>query len=159
MSISYEPLFHILSIVIHMNRKKFFQKLGLSTGAIMAVYCMGGLSGCAQDQTVPTPNSNVDFNLDLSSQENAVLNQTGGFVIAHKVVIARTAVDTFAAVTQICSHEGQQQVTFQASSEEFYCTAHGARYDTKGHGLNSNGSRGLTTYQTVLQGNMLHVFA
>ena len=143
-----------------MNRKEFFQKLGLSTGAIMAVYCMGGVTGCSSSDDSVTPDTgDVDFTLDLSTSANESLNQVGGFVVTNQVVVARVTDSTFAAVTQVCSHQGQRQVTYDASNEEFHCTAHGARYDTQGDGLNANGSRGLTTYQTTLDGNMLRVFS
>ena len=45
------------------------------------------------------------------------------------------------------------------SGDEFHCTAHGARYDTQGKGLNGNGARGLATYQTSLTGTTLRIFS
>ena len=98
-----------------MNRQEFFQKLGLSTGAMMAVYCLGGISGCSSSEDSIDPAAgDEDFTLDLNASANEALNQVGGFVIANRVVVARTADTIFAAVTQVCSHQGRQQVTYDA---------------------------------------------
>jgi cytochrome b6-f complex iron-sulfur subunit len=56
---------------------------------------------------------------------------------------------SYVAVTLICSHEQRKQVTF-TSSNEFLCTAHQARFDTMGMGLNANGSKGLKTYPVMV---------
>ena len=63
---------------------------------------------------------------------------------------------TYVAATVVCSHEGQRQVTF-TNANEFYCTAHGARYDPSGKGLNAEGSRGLKTYTVTQSGNTLRI--
>jgi cytochrome b6-f complex iron-sulfur subunit len=93
--------------------------------------------------------------LDLNSAAYSKLNTVGNYVVVSGIVIARVSASSFAAVTQVCSHEGRRQVVFNAG--EFYCAAHGARFDTAGKGLNSTGSRGLKTYATVLDGTNLKV--
>jgi len=138
---------------------EFLKSLGLKGASLFAVYCAAsGLSSCvneSMDPTTPTGGTGNELSLDLTSAAYSKLNTTGNYVIVSGIVIARVSATAFAAVTQVCSHEGRRQVVFNAG--EFYCAAHGARFDTAGKGLNSTGSRGLKTYATVLDGTNLKV--
>ncbi len=142
-----------------MNRMEFLKSLGLKGASLFAVYCAAaGLSSCvneSMDPTNPTGGTGNDLLLDLNSAAYTKLNTVGNYVIVSGIVIARVSATAFAAVTQVCSHEGKRQVVFNAG--EFYCPAHGARFDTAGKGLNSTGSRGLKTYVTTLEGTTLKV--
>jgi len=141
------------------NRMEFLKSLGLKGASLFAVYCAAsGLSSCvneSMDPTNPTGGSGNELILDLNSAAYSKLNTVGNYVVVSGVVIARVSASAFAAVTQVCSHEGQRKVVFNAG--EFYCPVHGARFDTAGKGLNANGSRGLKTYATTLQGTTLKV--
>jgi cytochrome b6-f complex iron-sulfur subunit len=142
-----------------MNRMEFLKSLGLKGASLFAVYCAAsGLSSCvneSMDPTTPTGGTGNELSLDLTSATYSKLNTAGNYVVVSGIVIARVSASSFAAVTQVCSHEGRRQVVFNAG--EFYCAAHGARFDTAGKGLNSTGSRGLKTYATVLDGTNLKV--
>lgn len=142
-----------------MNRMEFLKSLGLKGASLFAVYCAAsGLSSCVNESMDPTNPTGVTGNeliLDLNSAAYTKLNTVGNYVVVSGIVIARVSTSTFAAVTQVCSHEGRRQVVFNAG--EFYCAAHGARFDTAGKGLNSTGSRGLKTYVTLLEGTTLKV--
>jgi cytochrome b6-f complex iron-sulfur subunit len=142
-----------------MNRMEFLKSLGLKGASLFAVYCAAsGLSSCvneSMDPTTTTGGTGNELVLDLNSAAYSKLNTTGNYVIVSGIVIARVSATAFAAVTQVCSHEGKRQVVFNAG--EFYCPAHGARFDTAGKGLNSTGSRGLKTYVTTLDGTTLKV--
>jgi cytochrome b6-f complex iron-sulfur subunit len=142
-----------------MNRMEFLKSLGLKGASLFAVYCAAsGLSSCvneSMDPTNPTGVTGSELILDLNSAAYSKLNTVGNYVVVSGIVIARVSATAFAAVTQMCSHEGRRQVVFNAG--EFYCAAHGARFDTAGKGLNSTGSRGLKTYATVLDGTNLKV--
>jgi cytochrome b6-f complex iron-sulfur subunit len=142
-----------------MNRMEFLKSLGLKGASLFAVYCAAsGLSSCVNESMDPTNPTGVTGNeliLDLNLAAYSKLNTVGNYVVVSGIVIARVSASSFAAVTQVCSHEGRRQVVFNAG--EFYCAAHGARFDTAGKGLNSTGSRGLKTYATVLDGTNLKV--
>jgi cytochrome b6-f complex iron-sulfur subunit len=142
-----------------MNRMEFLKSLGLKGASLFAVYCAAsGLSSCVNESMDPTNPTGVTGNeliLDLNSAAYTKLNTVGNYVVVSGIVIARVSATAFAAVTQVCSHEGRRQVVFNAG--EFYCAAHGARFDTAGKGLNSTGSRGLKTYVTLLEGTTLKV--
>ena len=142
-----------------MNRMEFLKSLGLKGASLFAVYCAAsGLSSCVNenmDPTNPTGGSGNELILDLNSAAYSKLNTVENYVVVSGIVIARVSATAFAAVTQVCSHEGQRKVVFNAG--EFYCPVHGARFDTAGKGLNSTGSRGLKTYVTTLDGTTLKV--
>lgn len=142
-----------------MNRMEFLKSLGLKGAALFAVYCAAsGLSSCvneSMDPTNPTGGTGNELLLDLNSAAYTKLNTVGNYVVVSGIVIARVSATAFAAVTQVCSHEGRRQVVFNTG--EFYCAAHGARFDTAGKGLNSTGSKGLKTYATLLEGTTLKV--
>lgn len=142
-----------------MNRMEFLKSLGLKGASLFAVYCAAsGLSSCVNESMDPTNPVGVSGNeliLDLNSAAYTKLNTVGNYVVVSGIVVARVSATAFAAVTQVCSHEGRRQVVFNAG--EFYCAAHGARFDTAGKGLNSTGSKGLKTYATLLEGTTLKV--
>ena len=140
------------------NRKQFLSKLGLGTGAIMATYCLGSLSSC-DDEDDDYIGGEVNFTLDLDESAYNALNAVGGYVRINKVVIAAVSEGTFVAVTQICSHQGAENVTFRSLNNDFYCTQHGAIFDLEGKGLNSNGSKGILVYKTSLSGTLLRIYS
>lgn len=100
--------------------------------------------------------TNVKLKIDLTASSVSSLTKVGGYVIQSKIVVARTGTNTFAAATQTCTHEPKNKVIY--SQGEFYCTDHGARFSLAGAGLNSLGSRGLTTYKTATDGKTLVVY-
>ncbi len=126
------------------ERRDFLKNLGLGGAALMAIYCTGSCKN--MDMAVPNV---AQFNIDLTATANSALTKNGGYIIKNDVVIARTMQGSYVAVTLICSHEQRREVTF-TTNNEFYCTAHGARFDTTGKGLNANGKGGLKTYPTML---------
>ncbi|MCP9768901.1 Rieske (2Fe-2S) protein [Lacihabitans sp. LS3-19] len=133
------------------SRNNFLRQLGFSGAALMAVY---GLDSCLNESAV-TP-SGAGLSLDLANASYAKLKNSGSYVVVNKVVVANYN-GNYIAATLKCSHEGQNQIQF--NNNEWYCTAHGARFSTTGKGLNSNGSRGLTVYTTSLVGDILTVNA
>lgn len=138
------------------KRNEFLKSLGFKGASLLAVYCgVTSLSSCENESVAPA--SNIDFTLDLTNAVYSKLNTAGNYVIENGIVIARVSSTSFAAVTQICSHEGRANVIYNGSS--FYCTVHGATFSTSGVGTNANGSKGLKTFQTALSGTNLRVFS
>ena len=132
------------------SRNNFLRQLGFGGVSLMAIY---GLDSCLNETSV-VPSGGIT--LDLTLPQYAKLKTSGGYVVANKVVIANNG-GKYIAATLTCSHEGQNQIIYQ--NQEWYCTAHGARFDSTGKGLNGNGSKGLTVFQTVLNGDSLTINA
>ena len=80
----------------------------------------------------------------------------GKYVIYNQVVVARVSSTSFAAVTQICSHEGRAQVIYNGTN--FYCSAHGATFSTTGTALSVT-NKAIASYKTALSGTTLRVYA
>jgi Rieske Fe-S protein len=95
--------------------------------------------------------------IDLNSSAATALKKVGGYVAQSGIVVAQVSAGVYVAVTQTCSHEPKKQVIFNVS--EFYCTAHGARFDLTGKGKNSFGSRGIAVYKVATDGSTLIVYS
>ncbi|HAK80548.1 MAG TPA: Rieske (2Fe-2S) protein [Runella sp.] len=134
------------------KRNEFLKKLGFSGAALFALYT---LDSCQNESNVAP--LTADIIVDLADTTNASLKTNGGYVIKNGVVIARVNATTYIAATLTCSHEGKTQITFK--NNEWYCTAHGARFDQTGKGLNTEGKKGLKMYQTTLASATLTVKA
>lgn len=134
------------------KRNEFLKKLGFSGAALFALYT---LDSCQNESNVAPLTG--DITVDLADASNAQLKTNGGYVIKNGVVIARVNATTYIAATLTCSHEGKTQITFR--NNEWYCTAHGARFDQTGKGLNTEGKKGLKMYQTTLLNSTLTVKA
>jgi cytochrome b6-f complex iron-sulfur subunit len=136
-----------------MTRKEFLNSLGLGAAFVLTTNC---LNSCTKDSNTA---DSVDFTIDLSDASNASLATNGSYVVRNNTVIARTNDGNLVAATLICSHEGEKKVTYNKATNEYLCTAHNARFDLQGAGLNSNGNKGLTIYQTSLTGTILRIFS
>jgi nitrite reductase/ring-hydroxylating ferredoxin subunit len=150
-----------------MNRYHFLKAMGFRGAALMAV-----MASCvkpedtyvdalalAKDGTTsggPASTTTVVTTIDLTSSAGAALRAVGGYLVKNSIVVAQVSAGVYAAVTQTCSHEPKKQVTFNVN--EFYCTAHGARFGLDGSGKNSLGSRGITAYKTISDGKTLVVY-
>ena len=127
-----------------MNRKEFIGKLGLGAAFVLTTSCLGG---CTRDKREV---NNVDLTVDLNAPENADVLVAGGYIIVDGIVIAQTLNGDYIAATRTCSHDQLNEILYAASSDEWLCSAHSARFSLDGEGLNANGANGLAIYQTSL---------
>ena len=139
------------------KRNDFLKSLGLKGASLMAIYCGASALSSCQNESDVAPSGAVDFTLDLTNAAYSALNTVGKYITYNKVVIARVSATSFAAVTQICSHEGQVQVFYNGSG--FSCPAHGASFSITGAKTNNVSSKGITAYQTTLTNVSLRVFS
>ena len=139
-----------------MERRDFLEKIGIGAAFVLTSSCFGA---CKKEDNAPT--TTVDFTVDLALAANAALTANGGFIIdaTNKVVVARDTSGNYVAATQICSHEGKVQVSYNKAANNFKCSAHDATFSLTGTGTNANGSGGLTIYKTTLTGTKLRVFS
>jgi cytochrome b6-f complex iron-sulfur subunit len=139
------------------KRNDFLKSLGLKGASLMAIYCGASALSSCQNESEVAPTGTVDFTLDLTNASYSALNTVGKYITINKVVIARISATSFAAVTQICSHEGQPQVMYNGSG--FSCPAHGATFSITGEKTNNVSSKGITAYKTTLTNTSLRVFS
>lgn len=138
-----------------MERKEFLKSIGSAAALAITFSCLGGCSQ-AEDFTAPdeTPTGTL-FTIDLAAAAAISLKNNGGYLIKNNIVVARNLAGNYVAATVVCSHEQRKDVIFR--NNEFYCTAHGARFDLTGKGLNTDGRNGLKIYKTSLAGSILSV--
>ena len=139
-----------------MTRKEFFSKVGYGAALVLIPSCIGGLaSSCESEGSPSAAPSNVDFTLDVSS---GALATNGGYLVSHGLVVARTTSGDFLAVSASCTHQGTT-VNYLASSNNFVCPSHGARFNNSGTVIQGPASTNLTKYNTQLSGNTLRIFS
>jgi cytochrome b6-f complex iron-sulfur subunit len=141
-----------------MNRKEFLKLTGMSAGAFVLLSCLNGCKKDDDDDTSLSGPENIDFTLDLSQSANAALSSAGGFVYKDGVIVARTNAGAFIAVSQACSHQSTS-IQYEASPNRFHCPNHGSNFTSSGEVMNGPASRPLRSYNTSLNGALLHVFS
>ncbi len=102
--------------------------------------------------------TNVKAKLDLTSTTYSKLATIGNYVVINGIVVALSKANTYIAATVTCSHEPKKQVIYDKNNNEWYCTAHAARFSLTGSGLNSRGNRGLAVYKVATDGKTLVVY-
>lgn len=148
------------TIIKRMERQKFLKSIGIGAAFALTYGCLGA---CSKDEKPPfiapngsnLPSNTPLFTIDLNSTEASELSKDGGFMIKDDVVIAKSLSGAYLAATVICSHESRKEITFQEN--EFFCGAHGARFDQSGIGLNNFGTGGLKIYNTQVADNLLTI--
>jgi nitrite reductase/ring-hydroxylating ferredoxin subunit len=100
--------------------------------------------------------TSTKLKIDLTSTTYTKLKTVGGYMIISNIVVALSKANTYVAATVTCSHEPKKQMIY--SNNEWYCTAHGARFSLAGAGLNGNGRAGLSVYKVATDGKTLVVY-
>ncbi len=100
-------------------------------------------------------NGEIYLKLNLSKTEYASLNQLNGILYIEEILIARVGEATYAAVAQYC--DSNDCVTeYSADKNTFSCPCTGTNFDMQGVSIDK--SIQIKGYNTLLEGNILHVF-
>jgi cytochrome b6-f complex iron-sulfur subunit len=93
----------------------------------------------------------IDSNSPLAGVGGAALVQTasGGFLVA------RTAQESFSAVTAVCTHLGCTVTGYQ--NQMYVCPCHGSEYSTTGAVLRGPAALPLHQYTTRFSGNIVTI--
>ena len=95
--------------------------------------------------------------VDLNASSAAKLKTVGGYLVVNNAYVIALAKDGgYIAATVLCTHEPKRQVIY--ANEEWFCTAHDARFTLAGKGINKNGSKGLSIYKVATDGSKLVVY-
>ena len=147
-----------------MERKQFLRSLGAGAAFAIAFPCLGA---CSKDEgepgggNTPVP-TEVDFTVDLQAAESEKLTRNGGFITKNSVVIVKNLEGNFVAASQVCSHQGYEEVRFlDRDGGIFYCGVHGSRFEQSGKPMNqvdSAQAKSLKIFKTELSGALLRVF-
>jgi cytochrome b6-f complex iron-sulfur subunit len=93
----------------------------------------------------------IDSSSPLAMVGSAALVRSASNVF----LVARTAQDSFSALTPICTHEACTITGFD--SQNYVCPCHGSRFDTSGRVTNGPAARSLRAYQTRFAGDVLTI--
>jgi cytochrome b6-f complex iron-sulfur subunit len=158
-----------------MDRKEFLKSLGLSSAALMAVYCLGTVTSCSPAEENPTPGTKpttgtptgggtttggkIDFSLDLNATGNTGLKTNGGFLYVDSIIIARNNGGDFVALAKSCTHAGST-IKFIPGSNNFNCETHGSNFNLDGTVAKGPAATSLKKYNTTFTAatNTLRVF-
>ncbi|MBI1287450.1 MAG: Rieske 2Fe-2S domain-containing protein [Flavobacteriales bacterium] len=136
-----------------MKRRNFI-KNGCSLCAMGMVSAGVLLESCNRNSQTPE-GPTVNFTLDLNSASNSALNNAGGSVSSHGVVIVNTGSD-FAAVAQACTHQGCS-VSYSSSQHNLHCPCHGGVFDLNGKVKSGPPPAPLKTYTVTQNGTVLTI--
>lgn len=142
-----------------MTRKEFFLRVGFAASAALIPACIGGLAtSCSSTTDSSEPSQTpkvVDFTVEVSSGS---LSVNGGFLVSNGIIIARTLVGDFIAVSVACTHQSTN-VDFIPSTSSFFCSNHGSQFSSTGAVVKGPADRNLTKYNTSLSGTILRIFS
>ena len=94
---------------------------------------------------------NIDAASPLAAVGSAALVQAGGT----NALVARTAQDTFVALTAVCTHEGCTVSGFQ--NQAYVCPCHGSKFSTSGSVLQGPAAAPLRQFTTRFAGSVLTI--
>lgn len=162
-----------------LSRGQFLRKLGLSSGALMAFYCLGtGLTACSGsggDDPTPTgpggggttsgaikgttSGAGIDFTIDLTHADYTKLKTAGEYAYVANIIIANTG-SSYVALSRLCTHEGST-ILYRSGSNDFRCPNHGSEFNLDGSVKLSPATQSLAVFKTEVQnsGNTLRVSA
>ena len=141
-----------------MERKEFLKSIGAGAAFAVIFPCLGSCSKDEENGTIVTEPTGVDFTVDLNSDEAIALANPGGYILKNLVVVAKNADGDFVAASQVCAHQGYDQVRFQADQDVFYCDVHGSKFSQNGAPINTVTNNSLTIYNIEQTGDVLRVF-
>ncbi|MCC7261136.1 MAG: Rieske 2Fe-2S domain-containing protein [Candidatus Latescibacteria bacterium] len=131
---------------------------GSLAAAALAAGCEGQTDGNPAAISLPATTEG-SCPLDLSAVQYAVLQQVGGAVMVvvdgRRLIIARTAADTYTAYTATCTHEGCSLPL--PSTSGVISPGHGACFDLNGQVLRGPARRNLAQVVLRLDGEILNI--
>ena len=118
-----------------------------------------GPSSNAPDLPVISNGTVANGRLTLTIDASSPLNNVGSaaFVNAggQRLLVAHPGVDTFSAVTAICTHEGCDVTKYQNGT--YVCPCHGSEYSTSGAVTKGPATRSLSSFPTQFTNSVLTI--
>ena len=152
--------------LIDPSRRSFCTHGCLSAAAVALGAFSAACGGGGSDSTSPggsgstgsplgSATGNVTGRVVSVPIDGSPLATVGGAAVVRtslgNYLVARTAQESFTALTAVCTHEGNQVTNFTGS--QFACTFHGSMFNTTGTVARGPATRPLTSYPTTFAGN------
>ena len=150
------------------SRRSFCSHGCLSAAAVALAALSGACGGGGNSTTgpggsgavgspLPTANASVSGRVVSVTVDGSPVANVGGAAILRtglgNFLLARTAQDTFTALTAVCTHEANTVGNFTGS--QFVCTFHGSQYNLSGTVAQGPATRPLTQYPTQFSGGVV----
>ncbi|MCC5926913.1 MAG: Rieske (2Fe-2S) protein [Bacteroidetes bacterium] len=152
------------------SRKSF-----LKTAGSVALFAALGISftGCSSDNgtenivgpsqdTPPDGNSGFTISgntitIDLTKDDASSLSNSGswGLIAAAQTLVVNVG-GSFRAFTSICTHAGCDR-SWNFSNQQFVCTCHGSRFNTRGEVVQGPANRNLQEFSVTQSGNIVTI--
>lgn len=126
----------------------------------LAAACGGGGSGPSNVPQLTTVNGSVSgTTVQVQIDSSSPLASVGGAAMVRSssgaFLVARTAQESFSALTTVCTHETCTITGFDNSN--FVCPCHGSRFSTTGRVVNGPASAPLRSFATSFSNNLLTI--
>jgi cytochrome b6-f complex iron-sulfur subunit len=126
----------------------------------MFAACGSPTAPTLEDNPIPSASATiVNGALELTIDATSPLARVGNAVLIEnglgKFLVARTAQDTFVALTAVCTHFGCTIVRYDNMIYE--CPCHGSRFGTNGSVVRGPASSPLRQFATRLAGDVLTI--
>lgn len=134
------------------SRRRFLRGAAAAAGGLV----LGAQLTSRAEETIPAPSTpaTVDSTAGGEMQiplPSKVLEKVGGFAVVEnadeKIIVARTGAATIAACSAVCTHRGGI-LEYDEDRGQFYCTRHGARFETTGKVAKGPAEKDLKAFQT-----------
>ena len=133
---------------------------------ILLVIAISFLGSCKKDKkSSEIAKLPVDFYLYLNDPSNVALNAVGGWLYVNAgtkgVIVYRQTIDAFVSLERNCPYDPNEscsiiEIYSGISSIDSCCKSQFSIYD--GSIINGPASQSLYRYQSILNGNVLHVY-
>lgn len=133
-----------------MERRNFLK----AACTFCAIAPMAGIIESCNKQAASGPSAN--FTIDLTDPGYAALKTVGGSVVKSGVIVICTGTNTYAALSDTCTHQGCQ-LNYSKQSNELVCPCHGGTYDLIGKVLGGPPPSSLKTYTVTQSGTTLTI--
>lgn len=147
----------------------------LKTAGSVALFAAMGISfkGCGSDSATenivgPSPDdppssgsgftiSGNSITIDLSKDDAASLANNGawGLIAAAQTLVVNID-GTFRAFTSVCTHTGCDR-SWNFSNQQFICTCHGSRFNTRGEVVQGPANRNLQEFAVTRNANIVTI--
>lgn len=126
----------------------------------LAAACGGGGSSPSNVPQLTTVNGSVSgTTVQVQIDSSSPLASVGGAAMVRSssgaFLVARTAQESFSALTTVCTHETCTITGFDNSN--FVCPCHGSRFSTTGRVVNGPASAPLRSFATSFSNNLLTI--
>ncbi len=146
-----------------MKRKEFLRSVGAGAAFAVLYPCMGSCSKDSTNGNIVVEPDEVNFTVDLNSEEGQKLNANGSFILKNYVVVAKNLEGEFVAASQVCSHQQYDQVRFVSiEGGIFHCDVHGSKFAQDGSPLNQvqgDVAKPIKIYNIERNGDILTITA